>query len=118
MTEIINFIARALEQALKGRLHILKIMLETLAEPRKNLSKYAPKIITFFINPDKIREVIGPGGKMINKIIADTGVKIDIEDDGRVGLVDDRRSDRIAPHDHGAGRRQLPLHRPGVQGAG
>ena len=77
---------RALEQALKGRLHILKIMLETLPEPRKNLSKYAPKIITFFINPDKIREVIGPGGKMINKIIADTGVKIDIEDDGRVAI--------------------------------
>jgi polyribonucleotide nucleotidyltransferase len=50
------------------------------------MSKYAPKIITFFINPDKIREVIGPGGKMINKIIADTGVKIDIEDDGRVAI--------------------------------
>ena len=77
---------RALEQALKGRLHILEVMLKTLAEPRKQLSKYAPKIITFFINPDKIREVIGPGGKMINKIIADTGVKIDIEDDGRVAI--------------------------------
>ena len=77
---------RALEQALRGRLHILKIMLDTLPEPRKQLSKYAPKIITFFINPDKIREVIGPGGKMINKIIADTGVKIDIEDDGRVAI--------------------------------
>lgn len=77
---------RALEQALKGRLHILQIMLETLAQPRDHLSRYAPKIITFFINPDKIREVIGPGGKMINKIIADTGVKIDIEDDGRVAI--------------------------------
>ncbi len=77
---------RALEQALEGRLHILKIMLETLGEPRNQLSKYAPKIITFYINPDKIREVIGPGGKMINKIIADTGVKIDIEDDGRVAI--------------------------------
>ncbi len=77
---------RALEQALEGRLHILKIMLETLGEPRKQLSRYAPKIITFYINPDKIREVIGPGGKMINKIIADTGVKIDIEDDGRVAI--------------------------------
>jgi len=77
---------RALEQALRGRLHILKIMLDTLPEPRKQLSKYAPKIITFFINPDRIREVIGPGGKMINKIIADTGVKIDIEDDGRVAI--------------------------------
>lgn len=77
---------RALQQALNGRLHILEIMLQSLSEPRKNLSRYAPKIITFFINPDKIREVIGPGGKMINKIIADTGVKIDIEDDGRVAI--------------------------------
>lgn len=77
---------RALKQALKGRLHILEIMLKTISEPRKNLSPYAPKIVTFFINPDKIREVIGPGGKMINKIIADTGVKIDIEDDGRVAI--------------------------------
>ena len=77
---------RALEQALEGRLHILQIMLKTLEKPRDQLSRYAPKIITFFINPDKIREVIGPGGKMINKIIADTGVKIDIEDDGRVAI--------------------------------
>jgi len=77
---------QALSQALTGRLHILKIMLETLAQPREQLSRYAPKIITFMINPDKIREVIGPGGKMINKIIADTGVKIDIEDDGRVAI--------------------------------
>ena len=77
---------QALTQALEGRLHILKIMLETLDRPRVSLSKYAPKIITFMINPDKIREVIGPGGKMINKIIADTGVKIDIEDDGRVAI--------------------------------
>ncbi len=77
---------QALSQALDGRLHILKIMLDTLAQPREQLSRYAPKIITFMINPDKIREVIGPGGKMINKIIADTGVKIDIEDDGRVAI--------------------------------
>lgn len=77
---------QALKQALAGRLHILKIMLDTLDRPRANMSKYAPKIITFMINPDKIREVIGPGGKMINKIIADTGVKIDIEDDGRVAI--------------------------------
>ena len=59
-------------------------MLETISEPRPELSKWAPKIITFSINPDKIREVIGSGGKVINKIIADTGVKIDIEDDGSV----------------------------------
>ncbi len=81
-----QILRQALKQALDARLHILKIMLETLQQPRESLSKYAPKIITFFINPDKIREVIGPGGKMINKIIADTGVKIDIEDDGRVAI--------------------------------
>ncbi len=75
---------QALHQALEGRLYILKIMLDTLGQPRENLSPYAPKIIRFSINPEKIREVIGPGGKMINKIIAETGVKIDIEDDGRV----------------------------------
>ena len=79
-----EILSRALEQALKGRLHILGIMLDTLGRPRETLSKYAPKIIQFTINPEKIREVIGPGGKMINKIIAETGVKIDIEDDGRV----------------------------------
>ena len=75
---------QALRQALEGRLHILKIMLDTLGQPREELSPYAPKIVRFTINPEKIREVIGPGGKMINKIIAETGVKIDIEDDGRV----------------------------------
>ena len=74
----------ALAQALKGRLFILEKMLSCIGEPRKELSKYAPKIVRFTINPEKIREVIGPGGKMINKIIAETGVKIDIEDDGRV----------------------------------
>ncbi|MBQ8653574.1 MAG: polyribonucleotide nucleotidyltransferase, partial [Clostridia bacterium] len=75
---------QALAQALAGRLHILGIMLDTLGQPREELSKWAPKIVRFTINPEKIREVIGPGGKMNNKIIAETGVKIDIEDDGRV----------------------------------
>ncbi len=79
-----EIIERALSQALVGRLHILDKMLEALPAPRKELSKYAPRIISFKINPDKIRDVIGPGGKVINKIIADTGVKIDIEDDGSV----------------------------------
>ncbi len=79
-----TILKQALSQALEGRLHILKIMLDTIGEPRKELSPYAPKIVRFTINPEKIREVIGPGGKMINKIIAETGVKIDIEDDGRV----------------------------------
>ena len=81
-----DILKTALAQALQGRLHILGIMLETLGQPRDHLSPYAPKIVRFTINPEKIREVIGPGGKMINKIIAETGVKIDIEDDGRVFL--------------------------------
>ncbi len=79
-----EILERALAQALRGRLHILGKMNEVLPNPREELSPYAPKIIQFTIDPEKIREVIGPGGKMINKIIAETGVKIDIEDDGRV----------------------------------
>ena len=79
-----EILTRALEQARKGRLFILDKMAETISEPRAELSPYAPRIITFSIHPDKIREVIGSGGKVINKIIADTGVKIDIEDDGTV----------------------------------
>ncbi len=79
-----EILIRALEQARKGRMFILDKMDETLREPRAELSPYAPRIITFTIHPDKIREVIGSGGKVINKIIADTGVKIDIEDDGTV----------------------------------
>ncbi len=79
-----EILTRALEQARKGRLFILEKMAETLREPRAELSAYAPRIISFSINPDKIREVIGSGGKTINKIIADTGVKIDIQDDGMV----------------------------------
>lgn len=74
----------ALEQARVGRLYILDKMLAVLPAPRKELSKYAPKIISFMIDTDKIREVIGSGGKVINKIIEDTGVKIDITDDGTV----------------------------------
>ena len=91
-----DILSRALNQALKGRLHILGLMLETLGRPRENLSKFAPKIITFSINPEKISEVIGPRGKMINKIIDETGVKIDIEDDGRVFIstVDQAAADK------------------------
>ena len=74
----------ALAQAREGRLFILGKMLAVLPEPRKNLSKFAPKIISFNIDPDKIRDVIGSGGKVINKIIDQTGVKIDIDDDGKV----------------------------------
>ena len=79
-----EILTRALEQARQGRLFILNKMLETIPEPRKELSPYAPRILQFTIHPDKIREVIGSGGKTINGIIAETGVKIDIEDDGRV----------------------------------
>ena len=74
----------ALEQARQGRLFILGKMAECISEPRKELSKYAPKIIRFNIDPDKIKDVIGSGGKVINKIIEETGVKIDISDDGMV----------------------------------
>ena len=74
----------ALAKAHEGRMFILSKMLETIASPREELSPFAPRIITMRINPDKIREVIGPGGRVINKIIEDTGVKIDIEQDGRV----------------------------------
>ena len=79
-----QILTRALEQARQGRLFILDRMMETIAEPRKELSEFAPRILQFTINPDKIREVIGSGGKTINGIVAETGVKIDIEDDGRV----------------------------------
>lgn len=74
----------ALKQAYDGRMHIMKEMLDEIAEPRAELSPYAPRIISMQIDPDDIRTVIGPGGKTINKIIADTGVKIDIDDTGLV----------------------------------
>jgi len=74
----------ALAQAHEGRIHIMNQMLEEIAEPRPELSPYAPRIITMMIDPDKIRTVIGPGGKTINRIIAETGVKIDIEDSGLI----------------------------------
>ena len=79
-----EILAKALEQARAGRLFILDKMAETITEPRAELSPYAPRIITMEIPVDKIRDVIGPGGKTIRKIIDETGVSIDIEDDGRV----------------------------------
>ena len=79
-----NILKTALEQARVGRLHILNEMRKTIDAPKPQLSKYAPKIITMNINPDKIRDVIGPGGKVITKIIDETGVKIDIEQTGEV----------------------------------
>ena len=81
-----KILTEALERARIGRLFILKKMTDVIAEPRKELSPYAPKIISFMINPDKIKDVIGTGGKMINKIIDETGVKIDISDDGMVSI--------------------------------
>lgn len=77
-------LAQSLEQAKEGRMHILGKMAEVMTTSRSNLSKYAPKILSMKINPDKIRDVIGSGGKIINKIIEETGVKIDIEQDGSV----------------------------------
>jgi len=76
----------ALEQARRGRLFILDKMREALPAPRRNISAFAPRIVTIRIPVDKIRDVIGPGGKMIRSIIERTGVKIDVEDDGRVNV--------------------------------
>jgi polyribonucleotide nucleotidyltransferase len=77
---------KALDQARRGRLHILGKMAEALATPRASISTFAPRIVTIKIPVDKIRDVIGPGGKMIRSIIERTGVKIDVEDDGRVNV--------------------------------
>lgn len=79
-----QILSDALSQAKEGRMFILSKMMERINKPNESLSQYAPKIMTMNINPDKIRDVIGAGGKIINKIIEETGVKIDIEQDGRV----------------------------------
>jgi polyribonucleotide nucleotidyltransferase len=76
----------ALEQARRGRMHILEAMHQALPAPRQSISEFAPRIVTIRIPVDKIRDVIGPGGKMIRSIIERTGVKIDVEDDGRVNV--------------------------------
>lgn len=78
---------RALEQARAGRIFILGKMKEVLSAPRPELSPYAPRVITIMINPEKIRDVIGPGGKVIRSIVAETGAKIDIEDSGKVVIM-------------------------------
>ncbi len=77
---------RALEQARQGRLHILGKMKETISEARPDLSKYAPRITTFKVRPDQIRVIIGPGGKMIKGIVEQTGVDINVDDDGTVHI--------------------------------
>ncbi len=79
-----DIIKRALSQAHEARLKILEVMAQVIQQPRPELSKYAPRITVLSVNPNKIKDLIGPGGKMIKKIIEETGVKIDIEDDGRV----------------------------------
>ena len=92
---------RALDQARQGRLFILGKMKEAMPAPREQLSPYAPRMVTIQINPDKIRDVIGPGGKVIRSIVAETGAKIDVDDSGRVvvmspdGEACDRAIDRI-----------------------
>lgn len=93
-------LSRALEQARRARLYILEKMLEVLPEPRKELSPYAPRMLTTVIDTEKIRDIIGPGGKVIKKIIEETGVEIDIEDDGRIF---------IAANDPKAGERALQI---------
>ncbi|MGI9952034.1 polyribonucleotide nucleotidyltransferase [Moorellaceae bacterium AZ2] len=95
-----SILSRALEQARQARLYILAKMLEVLPEPRKELSPYAPRMLTTVVDTDKIRDIIGPGGKVIKKIIEETGVEIDIEDDGRVF---------IAATDPKAGERALQI---------
>jgi polyribonucleotide nucleotidyltransferase len=81
-----EIMGKALSQARESRLHILSKMAETIAEPSATLKEHAPKIIVLKINPDKIRDVIGPGGKMIKSIVAATGVKMDVEDDGKIHI--------------------------------
>ncbi len=96
-----EIIRQAFDLTKKGRFQILdEVIAPVISEPRKELSPYAPKVYTMSIDPDKIRDVIGPGGKVINKIIAETGVKIDIEDDGRVF---------VATSDEKAGSRALQI---------
>ncbi|MEG1647044.1 MAG: polyribonucleotide nucleotidyltransferase, partial [Clostridia bacterium] len=91
-----QILRKALAQSYEGRMFILGKMLEVISEPSKELSKYAPKIISFSIDVDKIKDVIGSGGKTINKIIDETGVKIDISEDGTVFIacIDQSRADR------------------------
>jgi polyribonucleotide nucleotidyltransferase len=81
-----QIMAEALEQAKKGRLYILDVMAKALAEPRSDISSFAPRIIQIKINPDKIRDVIGPGGKIIRSLVEETGAKIDVSDDGTISI--------------------------------
>ena len=82
----IDVMRQAMEQARRGRLFVIEKLSEAIDGPRRTLSRFAPRMFVLEIHPDKIKDVIGPGGKVINKIVQETGVKIDIEDDGRVFL--------------------------------
>jgi len=95
-----EILSKALAQAREGRLFILDKMSEAISQPRPELSPYAPRMLTMHIDPDRIKDVIGPGGKMIRKIIEDTGVEIDIEDDGRVFIssVDEEAAEKAKAH--------------------
>ncbi|MBU1136820.1 polyribonucleotide nucleotidyltransferase [Patescibacteria group bacterium] len=88
----LEILKKTFEQAKKARWHIIGEMEKAIEQPRPELSSYAPRIITLMINPDKIRKVIGPGGKVINEIIDQTGVKIDIDDDGLVSITSDNEA--------------------------
>lgn len=90
----------ALYQAREGRMHILNVMEATISEPRREISGHAPRIVTLRVKPEKIREIIGPGGKVIRGIVEETGVKIDVEDDGTV---------TIASIDEAASRRAVEM---------
>ncbi|MDP2871856.1 MAG: polyribonucleotide nucleotidyltransferase [Bacillota bacterium] len=92
----VEILAEAMEKARVVRLQILDVMTQALPAPRPEISPYAPRVIILHIDPEKIRDIIGPGGKTINKITAETGVKIDIEDDGRVyvAAMDDEAGQR------------------------
>ena len=81
-----QIMAEALEQAKKGRMHILSVMEQAIAAPRPDISTFAPRIIQIKINPDKIRDVIGPGGKIIRSLVEETGAKIDVSDDGTISI--------------------------------
>ncbi|MFH1061291.1 MAG: polyribonucleotide nucleotidyltransferase [Candidatus Omnitrophota bacterium] len=99
----IEILKKALAQAKEARLFILDKIEETLAQPRSDISKYAPRITVIMVPQDKIKDIIGPGGKIIKQIVADTGVKIDIDDDGRVSIAssDSKASQRAIDIVHG-----------------
>jgi len=93
-------VEEALEKARVGRLHILDIMMKAIAEPHKTISIYAPQIKTIYISPERIKDLIGPGGKNIKKIIEETNSKIDVDDSGKVN---------IASYDNESGKRALEM---------